>query len=629
MLGTQEAVFHFADIEVREREFRLIKAGEVVPVEPKAFRVLLMLLRNPQKLITKEELLDAVWGDTAVSENSLTRSIALLRKMLGEEPHSNRYIETVATVGYRWVCKVEVSEDASGEPELTEEPKHPSGTGNDMRRKRLWVWALAGGSLLALCLAGMVWWEARPAAIKAPKMTTASIAVLPFNDLSPNHDQEYFSDGLTEELLNQLTKIPNLKVAGRRSALQFKGKNEDLRAIGQKLNVTNVLEGSIQREGSRIRIIAQLVKADDGFNLWSESYDNDLRDIFALQDNIARAVALALQLKLRAGGSSAAMPPRGTTKLEAYEALLHARYFAHMNDKNSQEKALAYANSAIQLDPNYAPTYALRASIAVQAGGMLWMDPSAAAKKARGDAEKAIALDPNLADGYRVLSYIQAEPELNCREAEISLQRARELAPGDTDNLVRSGMLAMCQGRQEQAVEFLQNALLLDPLRPLEYMNLAQNLRDLGRYEEAHATIGKALDLNPNQIMIHEIRGEVYLAQGRPHEALAEMEKEPADWLSDLGKALAYSALGRRQESDEALARLISQHQNDCAYQIAQVYAYRGEVDQAFAWLNRAYGQRDPGFEWFKTDLKLKSLREDPRYAQLLGNSICRVATRV
>jgi TolB-like protein/DNA-binding winged helix-turn-helix (wHTH) protein len=619
MLATQEAVFRFGDVEVREREFRLIKAGEAVPVEPKAFRVLLILLRNPQKLITKEELLDAVWGDTAVTENSLTRSIALLRKLLGERPHSNRYIETIATVGYRWACEVEVSEKAYRERKAIEEPKDLSGTGKaDVRRKRWWASVLAGSSLLALCLAGTVWWVARRASIRAREVTTASIAVLPFNDLSPNHDQDYFSDGLTEELLNQLTKIPNLKVAGRRSALQFKGKNEDLRIIGQKLNVTNVLEGSIQREGSRIRIIAQLVKADDGFNLWSESYDNDLKDIFALQDNIARAVALALQLKLRAGGSSATVPPRGTTKIEAYEAFLHARYFAHMNDKNSQERALAYANSGIQLDPGYAPTYALRASIVVQAGGMLWMDPSVAAKKARGDAEKAIALDPNLADGYRVLSYIQAEPELNCREAEISLRRARELAPGDTDNLVRSGMLAMCQGRQEQAVELLQNALLLDPLRPLEYMNLAQNLRDLGRYEEAHATIGKALDLNPNQIMIHEILGEVYLAQGRPHEALAEMEKEPADWLRDLGKALAYNALGRRQESDEALARLISQHQNDCAYQIAQVYAYRGEADQAFAWLNRAYGQRDPGFEWFKTDLKLKSLREDPRYAQLL-----------
>lgn len=620
MLGTREAVFRFADIEVREQEFRLIRAGQVIPIEPKAFRVLLLFLRNPQKLITKEELLDAVWSDAAVTENSLTRSIAVLRKALGDDPHCNRYIETIATLGYRWVCKVEVFEDSSGEPQKAEKPPgNPSDAKKThLRPIRVWVWALASGTLLVLCLAGTAWWRARHAVPKSPQVATASIAVLPFNDLSLNHDQEYFSDGLTEELLNQLTKIPNLKVAGRRSALQFKGKNEDLRIIGQKLNVANVLEGSIQREGSRIRVIAQLVKADDGFNLWSESYDNDLRDIFALQDNIARSVAVALQLKLRAGAPSASVPPRETTKLEAYEAFLHARYFAHMNDKNSQEKALAYANNAIHLDPAYAPTYALRASILVQAGGMLWIDPAQSAKDARRDAEKAIALDPGLADGYRVLSYIEAEPELNCRAAEVSLEKARQLAPGDTDILVRGGMLAMCLGRQEQAVELLRSALLLDPLRPLEYMNLAQNLRDLGRYEEAHEIIEKALDLNPNQIMIHEIRGEVYLAQGRPSEALEEMKKEPSDWLRDLGEALAYSALGQRQQSDEALARLISQHQGDCAYQIAQVYGFRGEVDQAFTWLNRAYAQHDPGFEWFKTDLKLNSLRADPRYVQML-----------
>ena len=203
MLGTREAVFHFADIEVREREFRLIKAGEVVPVEPKAFRVLLMLLRNPQRLITKEELLNAVWADAAVTENSLTRSIALLRKMLGDEPHGHQYIETVATVGYRWACKVEVCEDISREPNANEEPKTLSGgTKKDVRRRRLWLSALAGSSLLALCLGATVWWGVSRSGTRTPEVGTASIAVLPFNDLSPNHDQEYFSDGLTEELLN-------------------------------------------------------------------------------------------------------------------------------------------------------------------------------------------------------------------------------------------------------------------------------------------------------------------------------------------------------------------------------------------------------------------------------------------
>jgi tetratricopeptide (TPR) repeat protein len=247
------------------------------------------------------------------------------------------------------------------------------------------------------------------------------------------------------------------------------------------------------------------------------------------------------------------------------------------------------------------------------------MDLSEATEKTRHDTEKAIALDPNLADGYRVLSMIQAWVELNCREAETSQKRASDLAPGDPDNLGRSALLAMCQGRSEEAGELRQQELLLDPLRPDEYLWLAQSLRDLGRYDEARRALAKAVDLNPNQIsMIHEVGGEVYLAQGRPQEALAEMEKEPAGLYRDLGEALAYHALGQRQESDTALVRLISQHSNDCGYQIAQVYAYRGEVDQAFEWLNRAYMQHDPGLMWFKTDLKLKTLRNDPRYALLL-----------
>ena len=177
----------------------------------------------------------------------------------------------------------------------------------------------------------------------------------------------------------------------------------------------------------------------------------------------------------------------------------------------------------------------------------------------------------------------------------------------------------MCQGRTEEAVELWKQELILDPLRPDEYLFLAQSLRDLGRYEDARGALAKALDLNPNQItMIHEVGGEIYLAQGRPQEALAEMEKEPAGLYRDLGEALAYHALGRRQESDAPLARIISQHTNDGAYQIGQVYAYRGETDRAFEWLNRAYIQHDPGLGWFKTDLKLKSLRKDPRYALLL-----------
>ena len=403
----------------------------------------------------------------------------------------------------------------------------------------------------------------------------------------------------------------------RTSAFQFKSKNEDTRVIGQKLNVATVLEGSVRRDGNRVRVTAQLIKTANGFHLWSQSFDRDLEDIFEVEDDIARSITSALKLKLIADRSPVPTPTR-TTNREAYEAFLHARYFAHAWDRESLSKGLDYSSRAIALDPNYAPAHALRAAIELSAGGMTWIDLKQAVEDARRDTERAISLDPNLADAYRVLSMIQSWSELNCREAETSLKRALDLAPADPDNLGQSALLAMCQGRLDEAVALRRKELSLDPLLPAEYATLSQSLLALGQYDEAHAALTKSLDLNPRLSMVHELRGEVHLAQGRPRDALAEVLKEPQDLYRDLGEALAYHALGRRQESDAALARMISQYSNDGAYQIAQVYAYRGQIDQAFEWLNRAYRQRDSGFMYFKTDLKMKSLRNDPRHAQLL-----------
>jgi serine/threonine protein kinase/DNA-binding winged helix-turn-helix (wHTH) protein len=481
------------------------------------------------------------------------------------------------------------------------------------------TWAAASILCASIGITASLWYRHSRPSMPA-RAALASIAVLPFTDLSSDHDRQYFSEGLAEEILNHLTKIPNLRVTARSSAFQFKGSEEDLRAVGRKLEVANILEGSVQRDQNRVRVTARLIKADDGFDLWSESFDRDLKDVFAVEDDIAKAVTSALQLKLLASRSPAALSSTGTTNPEAYESFLHARYFAHMQDAASTKKALHYADRAIASDPNYAPAYALRARIELAAGGMTWMDLSDATARTRHDTEKAIALDPNLADGYRVLSMIQSWVELNCPEAQTSLKRAIDLAPGDPDNLGLSAWLTMCLGRPQEAVQLWKQELLLDPLRVDEYLFLAQALRDLGRYDESNAALAKAVDLNPNRIeMIHEIGGEVYLAQGHPQQALAEFEAEPAGLYYDLGVALGYHALGRQKDSDAALGRMLSQHSANGAYQIAQVYGYRQEVDLAFQWLDRAYMQRDPGLMWIKTDLKLQSLRKDPRYAALLS----------
>jgi TolB-like protein/DNA-binding winged helix-turn-helix (wHTH) protein len=596
--------------------------GGKINLQEKPFQVLAILLEQPGQLVTREELRHRLWpADTFVDfEHSINTAIKKVREALQDSGEHSRFIETLPRRGYRFIATIEESEDdrvaaliaADVDSVVTEAPRYV----------RTWrpsaMHLLASAVILVLIVAAASLWH-KHAQGKAPAVTAASIAVLPFADLSPNRDQGYFSEGLAEEILNRLTKIPSLKVTARASAFQFRGKNEDPRVVGQKLDVANILEGSVQRDKNHVRVTARFIKVDDGYDLWSESFDRDLKDIFAVEDDVAKAVTSALQLKLLASRSPTTLTTSRTTNPETYEAFLHARYFAHMQDEEFEKKALQYANQAIQSDPNYAPAYALRANIELQAGGMTWMDISEAIEKTRHDTEKAIALDPNLADGYRVLSMIQAWVESNCRAAETSLKRASDLAPGDPDNLGSSALLAMCQGRTEEAVGLWKQELLLDPLRPDEYLWLAQSLRDLGRYEEAHAALAKALDLNPNQIsMIHEVGGEIYLAQGRPQEALAEMEKEPAGYCRDLGQALADHALGRHQESDTALARLLAQHSSDAAYQVAQVYAYRGEVDRAFEWLNRAYLQHDPGLLWFKTDLKLKSLRNDPRYALLL-----------
>jgi tetratricopeptide (TPR) repeat protein len=288
-----------------------------------------------------------------------------------------------------------------------------------------------------------------------------------------------------------------------------------------------------------------------------------------------------------------------------------------MGDEDSAQRARDYVTKAIRSDARHAAAYALRASLSISSGVMNWMDYSEAMDSARHDTETAIELDPNLADGYRILSKIQSLFESNCRLAETTMKRARELGPGDADNLGESALIATCLGRQEEAVELVREALALDPLQPRRYLQLGQTLRDLGRHEESLVALAKALELNPRHVWVHEARGEGYLAQGRLQEALQEMEKEPPGFLHDLGMTLAFHALGRHVESNAALAHLASL-QGVSAYQIAQAYAYRGEADRAFEWLDRAHNQHDGGLVLLKTDQLLEGLRADARFTQLL-----------
>ncbi|MCU1242126.1 MAG: Tetratricopeptide 2 repeat protein [Candidatus Acidoferrum typicum] len=605
----------------------LLRGQERVQIPPKAYDVLRYLVENAGRVVTQDELLEAVWPETYVNPEILRKYILEIRKTLGDRPDKPVFIETVTKRGYRFIAPV-IEEGSTESPDLPisggAKEKVGAERGASERRKsfgRRHLRRLVAVAVLALvaaaATAGELWLVRKKATRRSAK--TTSIAVLPFANLSAGKDQEYFSDGLAEELITDLTKIPGLKVVARSSAFQFKGKNEDVRSVGHKLGVANVLEGSVRKEGDHVRITAALTKVDDGFQLWSETYDREIPHIFAAQDEIARAVADALQVKLLSSTGAEVSATSRSTSPEAYQAYLQGQYFAARGqDREDLQKALSYAEQAIKLDAKYAPAWAQRAQVLVSMARVAVIESTDGFRRARESAEKAIALDRNLAAGYLGLGMVQINCDWDWEGADASLKRAGLLAPGSATVLSNQAYLARILGRMEEALALYKQAIALDPLRANFHLALGYELYVLGRHEEARAALQKAQELNPQLSSLHLTEGQILLAEGRQQEALAEMAKETGEWEKLSGEALAYYGAGRGEESENALKKLIATHQNDGAYQIAEAYAYRGDIENAFHWMDRAVRQRDPGAPEVKNSPLMKSLHQDPRFAELL-----------
>jgi TolB-like protein/DNA-binding winged helix-turn-helix (wHTH) protein len=598
-----------------------------VPVAPKVFDVLAYLVTHAGRVVSQDEILEALWPETYVNPEVLRRYILEIRKALDDRPEEPVFIETVPKRGYRFVAPVtdEVVEIAPSES-LAEERRSDESLSSIERqgasvthRKakstslgiRVGRFALVPVIVAIAAAAGAYFRFSRSHVSTRPPINT-SIAVLPFADLSSTRDQEYFSDGITEQLISDLARLPGLKVVGRSSVFQFKGKNEDLREIGRKLGVANVLEGSVRRQGDSVRITAELIKTDDGFQLWSESYDREVKDIFAVQDEIARSATQALQLKLLGGNLQ-------STNSQAYEAYLQARYFIGQGrGKDDLQKALAYANTAIKLDEKFAPAWALRAQVRNTMAEAELIDVTHGYRDARDDAERAIVLDPNSAEACLALATIQLDYDWDWDAANSFVTRAAALEPGSTEVLRVRSNLYWVLGDLEQAIKLREQMVALDPLRSDSFLDLAFLQYLAGQYKDAQANLQKALDLNPQAAFGNFTGAMVFMAQGKPKQALAATEKEQSEWAKLTVQALADHALGREQDSLAALTELIGKHATGSAFQVAEVYAFRGEPDNAFAWLERAYEQRDTGLIMIKTDPLLKDVRHDQRYVELL-----------
>lgn len=464
----------------------------------------------------------------------------------------------------------------------------------------------------------------RPASDKV-----ASVAVLPFVNWSGDEENEWFSDGLAEELLNVLARIRGLRVPARASSFHFKGMNEDLAIIGQKLQVATVLDGSVRKSGNRVRISVQLVNVSDSSHLWSETYDRTLEDIFAVQDDIAQSVVKELRTTLlgeepdsdASGEAKAevAQAARGrATNPEAHRLFLQAR---HLIDRMTQEdmaKATGYLKEALEQDPEFAIAWSELSFAFTREAGFAWVPYAEGFERAREAVQRALVLEPDLPEGHARLGWIQMYHDRDWSGAQASFKRALDLAPRSAEVLAMAGALAYDLGRLDESVELYHRALELDPLSSATYNRLGLALHHADRFAESVAAFRKALELAPQREGTRAYLSLPVLAQGRGEEALAEAAAEPALWARLWSRAMIHHALGHGEESDNALRELIAGHGDDAGTQIAEVHAARHEVDAAFEWIDRAYAQRDPGLSEMITSPPFRSLHADPRWNALL-----------
>jgi len=440
-----------------------------------------------------------------------------------------------------------------------------------------------------------------------------SIAVLPFVNMSDDGANEYFSDGLSEELLNLLAKIPELKVAARTSSFQFKGHTGDIDVIAAQLKVAHILEGSVRKSGNQVRITAQLIKAEDGYHLWSETYDRELDNIFKIQDEIATAVVEALKITLLG-----AAPKTTEADLEAYQLFLEALFISRQGTLDSVGKSIELYQQAIEIDDDYAPLWAeLGASyIWYTAWGGIPIDKgSALADEA---IERALSIDPDNAQAYAVRGQSRMYNKYRFADAMDDALRALKLDPGNYYGARLAGIGYRVLGRLDSAVEYNLLAIELDPVSPSSYMALCRTYYYFRKLNEAEAACRKTLALSPGFTSIHYRLGRILLAKGKPNEALEEIQQEADGIYLLTGLAMAQFVLGNQQASDQALNLLIAEGADNAAYQVAEAYAFRGEVDHAFEWLDHSYDIRDSGLAFTAGDPAFQSLHKDPRWEQLL-----------
>jgi TolB-like protein/Tfp pilus assembly protein PilF len=549
--------------------------GTSIALTPKAYDTLAYLVEHAGVVVDREELMRAVWPDTAVEENNLTQNISLLRRALGEGRGGHRYIATVPGRGYQFIAAVSVT-------------------------------------------------AAMPA-VSMPAVE-ASIAVLPFTNLSADTDYEYFAEGLAEEILNSLSRLKGIRVAARRSAFFFKGRDADIHEIADRLGVNLVLEGSVRKSGNRLRITAQLVNAADGYQLWSERYDReiDMHDLFDVQDEITLAVVDALKLTLPHADTSDALK-RATENSSAHEHYLKGRFHLFRLTRSGIEKGISFFEKATKADPAYVQAQVGLAHGYRMSGLSLEMHPSEAGPKAQAAARKAVEMAGNLGEAHAVLAFSLFWYEWDWSATEKHFKRALELDPNSADTRWMYGQLRSSLGQHAEALAEIRRARELDPLSGFINTVEGQFLLHSGRIDDAINRLAEASELDPQSRVAHLFAAAAYIQKGLFTEAIEEAgisrALSPCNTHAFALEAYAKAKQGRVTQAREALRDLLqlSSERFVSQYNIALICNGLDEGAEALAWLERAFEERDPKMVFLKVDPIWKNLRHDARFIRLLN----------
>ena len=611
-------VYEFGEFQLDAANKLLVRNGIQVPLTPKVFDTLTLLLEHPGQLIEKDEFMRQLWPETFVEESALVENISRLRRALGDA-EGQRFIATVPKHGYRFFAEVRrVAAAATAEPEA-------SGPAKRLPRGRRRLALLAAVALLAL---GVIYFYFGDAARVFSRPSIRSLAVLPLENLSHDPEQEYFADGMTDELITQLAQISDLRVISRTSVLRFKGTRKPLDEIARELNVAAVVEGTVARSAERVRVTAQVIQVNPEKHVWAESYDRPLGDAVILQGELARQITQAIRIKLTPQEQARFASVRPVNS-EAYEAFLKGRYFWGKRTEAATQKAIEYFQQAIEKDPNYALAFTGLAdsysSLALPAALQEALPSNEAYPKARAAADRALAIDSTLAEAHASVARIKFQYDRDWSGAEKEFQRAIELNRNYANAHHWYALELMSMGRLDEALNQIKLARELDPLSLIINTNMALILSSAQQYDQAIEQSRKTLEMDSNFALVHYRLGQILILKGMNAEAVPELEKAIAlsggspRATAELG--LAYAKLGKRGDAlkllndlkDRSKVRYVS------PFDLAVIYGGLGDKGRTLEYLEKAYDERSTSLILLKLSPAFASLRSEPRFAELVG----------